>query len=48
MSEKDLQLLTDNGWTVECVSPFEIRNKEDGSFATGSAAWIVLYWLRLP
>lgn len=29
------------GWVVECLSPFEIRH-EDGSFASGRAASIVL------
>ena len=39
------ELLTKYGWTEECSSPFEIRHT-DGSFATGSAAWTVLYALR--
>lgn len=29
------------GWAVECESPFEIRH-EDGSFASGQAAYTVL------
>lgn len=34
------KLLEAYGWFVECESPFEIRH-EDGSFATGQAAYIV-------
>lgn len=30
------------GWFVECESPFEVRH-EDGSFATGQAAKMVLH-----
>ena len=41
----DEKLLESNGWTVECQSPFEIRH-EDGSFATGQAADIVLSSIR--
>jgi len=44
MSEKK-EILEDNGWIIECESPFEIRH-EDGSFATGQAANIVLYFLK--
>lgn len=43
--EEDLKLLEDNGWEVECQSPFEIRTK-DGSFASGEAAHIVLCDLK--
>tara|TARA_R110001606_G_scaffold379561_1_gene539665 strand:+ start:962 stop:1135 length:174 start_codon:yes stop_codon:yes gene_type:complete len=39
------EILEDNGWIIECESPFEIRH-EDGSFATGQAANIVLYFLK--
>jgi len=39
--DEDIKLLEDNGWEVECHSPFEIRTK-DGSFASGEAAYIVL------
>lgn len=39
--EEDIKLLEKLGWTVECESPFEIRH-EDGSFATGQAAHVVL------
>ena len=45
MSEKDLELLENAGWTVECESPFEISTK-DGSFASGEGAHIVLAYLR--
>jgi len=41
----DEQLLEKHGWTLECESPFEIRH-EDGSFATGQAADIVLLALK--
>jgi flagellar basal body rod protein FlgG len=44
MNEEE-QLLEENGWTVECESPLEIRHK-DGSFATGQAASIVLSYLQ--
>lgn len=45
MDEEDIELLEKYGWVVECESPFEIRH-EDGSFATKSAAWIILYYYR--
>lgn len=41
----DNELLKINGWDIECESPFEIRH-EDGSFATGQAANIVLDYLK--
>lgn len=41
MKREDIQILEDNGWIIECESPFEIRH-EDGSFATQQAAEIVL------
>ena len=41
----DIKLLENNGWTVECESPFEIRT-EEGSFARGEAASIVLSNLK--
>jgi len=42
MNEEDIKLLEDNGWDVECHSPFEIRFQDGGAFATGLAAQIVL------
>jgi hypothetical protein len=33
------------GWKMECRSPFEIRH-EDGSFATGQSADVVVWHLR--
>ena len=39
------EILEDNGWIIECESPFEIRH-EDGSFATGQASNIVLDYLN--
>ena len=41
MNEDD-KLLRDNGWIVECQSPFEIRCEDGGAFASGLAAQIVL------
>ena len=35
------ELLEKLGWTIECHSPFEIRDK-DGNFASGFAARIVM------
>lgn len=46
MKPKDIKLLKKNGWEVECMSPFEIRYKDGGAFATGLAAEIVLYDLK--
>lgn len=43
---KTEKILTENGWTVECESPFEIRH-ENGSFATMSAAYSVASELLL-
>lgn len=45
MSIEDIQMLEDDGWVVECESPFELRHS-DGSFATGQAAYIVLNSLK--
>lgn len=45
MDKKDEMLLKAEGWELECESPFEIRH-EDGSFASGQAAQIVLSVLR--
>jgi len=41
----DEELLSENGWTIECESPFEISH-EDGSTATGLAARIVLDYYK--
>lgn len=38
---KDKEILEQNGWFIECQSPFEIRHI-DGDVATGQAARIVL------
>jgi hypothetical protein len=46
MNEEDIKLLNDNGWMVECHSPFEIRNSEFESFASGYAADLVLNSLK--
>ena len=42
MNEDDIRLLEENGWDVECHSPFEIRFQDGGAFASGLAAQIVL------
>jgi len=39
-------LLKENGWVIECESPFEISHI-DGSFASMSAAYSVVNELRL-
>ncbi len=41
----DEEILAENGWSTECKSPFEIRH-EDGSFASGQAAKLVLWDLK--
>ena len=46
MDENDEKLLNDNGWVVECRSPFKIRTKDGGSFASGQGAWMVVYGLK--
>lgn len=46
MNENDKLLLKKNGWTIECESPFEIRNDETGDFASGVAAKAVLDGLK--
>lgn len=38
---KDKEILEQNGWFIECESPFEIRHI-DGDVATGQAAKIVV------
>lgn len=45
MNEKDIEILAQNGWEVECESPLEIST-HDGSFATNEAARIVLEMLK--
>lgn len=39
--EDKFEVLAQNGWTVECESPLELRH-EDGSFASGQAAIFIL------
>jgi len=46
MTDKDERLLIDNGWTVECESPFEIFHAESGSRATRDAADLVLWTMK--
>jgi hypothetical protein len=42
MNKRDFELLEQNGWMVECESPFEIRHIESGSFASEIAADMIL------
>lgn len=42
----DTSLLKRSGWTLECLSPLEIRHLETGSFASKLAAECVLAQLR--
>lgn len=46
MDQRDIDLLEQNGWEVECESPFEIRHEESNSFATNAAAYTVLVNIR--
>lgn len=46
MNEKDEKLLEENGWIVECESPFEIRHEFSGSFASNWAAEYVVEILK--
>jgi hypothetical protein len=47
MNYKDEEaLLEENGWIVECQSPFEIRHQTSNCVATGEAAYRVLNSLR--
>jgi ribA/ribD-fused uncharacterized protein len=41
-SKSDEDYLKEEGWVVECESPFEIRHNESGSFASGHAAYAVI------
>ena len=45
MKAEDKKLLEDDGWDIDCESPFEISDK-DGSSAAGRAADYVLDYLR--
>lgn len=40
MKAEEEKLLEENGWTVECESPLEMRH-EDGSLATGQAIHLI-------
>jgi len=46
MLKEDEELLKENGWDVECESPFEIRYEDGGAFASGLAADIVLDYYK--
>jgi hypothetical protein len=45
MKDSDIKILENNGWIVECESPFEI-SQENGSFASNNAAKLILETLR--
>jgi len=45
MDANDRKLLEDDGWQVDCESPFELSDK-DGSRASGRAADYVLSYLQ--
>ena len=45
MKEDDRKLLEEDGWQIDCESPFEL-SREDGSRATGLAAEYVLRFLK--
>jgi hypothetical protein len=44
--KEDEALLEENGWEVECQSPFEIRHQVSNCVATGEAAYIILRSLK--
>lgn len=46
MNKEDIAILENDGWEIECESPFEISNDETESFATNEAAYAVLESLR--
>lgn len=45
MNDNDRRILEEDGWTVDCESPFEISDA-DGNMATGRAAQYVLDYLK--
>ena len=45
MNDHDKKLLEDDGWEIDCESPFEI-SRPDGSRATLAGAEYVLDYLR--
>jgi hypothetical protein len=45
MNNEDRKLLEDDGWEIECESPFEISDM-DGNSASGRAANYVLDCLK--
>jgi len=42
MNQRDIDLLEQNGWSVDCESPFVITHRESSSEATDIAADMVL------
>ena len=46
MNKEDRKLLEDDGWDINCESPFEISD-DDGSEAKGRAADYILDYLKL-
>ena len=45
MEKEIAEFLEKEGWTIECESPFELRNV-DGSFASGQAAKLVIEHIK--
>lgn len=46
MIQKDINLLRNEGWIIECDAPFQIRHKETNSYATNKVAWFILNSLK--
>ena len=47
MKQEDIDILEEDGWTIDCESPFEISREDDNSFARGAAAYYVLDFLHM-
>ena len=46
MNQRDLDLLEQEGWNVDCESPFVITHEESGSEATNIAAELILNMIK--
>jgi len=46
VSDEDKKVLEENGWNLDCESPFEISHEATNSFASNGAADIVLRYLK--
>ena len=42
----NMKVLEENGWIVECESPFEVRSEDGYSFATNQAVHEILYSIK--